>query len=606
MDSNELIILAAEACFSLICVRALLAYLRGRDPVQRDVCLIFLAPTQLFVTDIVRRLGADVPVAVNNIAFAILLLQPFLTLRLAARLRRVPRWLTVTSITTYLLLAGPVLFSASPRPAAVLVIVIAAFVLVESAAAVCLAVEARRRTGPSATRLAAAAWATALFAAALVAMGLTRVVGTAGSATGRILALLSALGYLAAFLPPAWLRRMWAARSREEATRYVFGGSAMASAEDVWARYADVVRSMVGTEAVAVLMRTRPGAGETVRIEQPAHVGLDGSPPTRCGPEDLDELLAAHQPVDMHGRRAAAPGLREHYAAQVSSSQVSAHPLVVPPDGRGALLLFHEHHTLFADDDLRLLAEIGGQAGILAERGAIIDEQRRLADELAATVTALRAASQAKSDFLANMSHELRTPLNAIIGFSDLMRGEPTDGDQRRVPADWVDHIHSSGRHLLGLINDVLDLAKVEAGRLDLHPEPVRLDSAATELITALRPLLEGKQLAVEQHVPPLVAHVDPVRFRQMLENLLSNAIKFTPAGGRITVTGTSEGPNVLVTVADTGVGITEADQEHVFEEFRRVGDLTHRKGGTGLGLALTRRLAQAHGGDIQLESTPG
>jgi signal transduction histidine kinase/DNA-binding response OmpR family regulator len=624
MDSNELIILAAELCFALICVRALVAYLRGRDPVQRDVMIVFLAPTQLFVTDIFRRLGADIPLAISNINFAVLLLQPFLTLRLAARLRKVPRWMTVTAITTYAVLAGPMLLAPRPRPASLLVATATVFVVVEAAAAFCLIREARRRSGPSASRLAAAAAATALFAAALIVMFTVRAFGPVMTTIGRVLALLSALGYVAAFLPPAWLRRTWAARSREEATRYVFGGSAMASPEDVWLRYVDVVRAMVGTEAVAVLMHTRPGADAPLGVrsepaspeapampaqpglDQPAHVGFAGAPPVGCGPGDLDDLLAAPQPVALRGRRAPAPDLRAHYAAQVTFARVSAHPLLVPPDGHGALLLFHERPTLFADDDLRLLADIGSQAGILAERGAIIGEQRRLADELEDTVSALRAASQAKSDFLANMSHELRTPLNAIIGFSDLMRDEPADGDQRSVPADWVDHIHSSGRHLLGLINDVLDLAKVEAGRLDLHPEPVRLDLAASELITALRPLLDGKGLTVEHSVPDdLLAHVDPVRFRQMLENLLSNAIKFTPAGGRITVTGHSQDANVLVTVADTGVGIAESDQQHVFEEFRQVGDVGQRKGGTGLGLALTRRLAQAHGGDIQLESTP-
>jgi signal transduction histidine kinase/ActR/RegA family two-component response regulator len=606
MDSNELIILAAELCFAFICARALVAYLRGRDPVQRDVMLVFLAPTQLFVTDIVRRLGVEIPLAVSNIGLAVLLLQPFLTLRLAARLRRVPRWMTITAIGTYALLAGPMLFAPRSRPGLLILAVVVVFVTVETAAAFCFAGEARRRRGPSASRLAVAAAATALFAAALIAMGANRLGGPVMISIGRVLALLSALGYVAAFMPPTWLRRMWAARFREEATRHVFGGSAMASAEDVWLRYVDVVRAMVGTEAVAVLMRTRPTADAPPALEQPAHVGFSGDPPTGCGPADLDHLLAAHRPVALRGPRAPADALRAHYAALVTCARVSAHPLFVPPDGHGALLLFHEHHSLFADDDLRLLAEIGGQAGILAERGAIIGEQRRLADELENTVSALRAANQAKSDFLASMSHELRTPLNAIIGFSDLMRGEPATGDQRSVPADWVDHIHSSGRRLLGLINDVLDLAKVEAGRLDLHPEPVRLDTAVTELITALRPLLDNKGLTVEHDVPALLAHVDPIRFRQMLENLLSNAIKFTPAGGRITVTGRGEDAGLLVTVADTGVGISEADQQHVFEEFRQVGDLTQRKGGTGLGLALTRRLALAHGGDIRVESTPG
>jgi signal transduction histidine kinase/DNA-binding response OmpR family regulator len=608
MDSNQLIILVAELCFALVCVRALWAYLRGQDPVERDVSLVFLAPTHFFVVDIIRRLLGDVPLVVSNIAVLGLLLQPFLTLRLAGRLRRVPRWLTAAALGAILLPAWPLLAAPRPLSPMLLLALTAVFVTTELVAAGYFAQEARRRTGPSSSRLAVAAWATALFAASGATLFASPAGGPAVSTFARVLALLSAVGYLVAFLPPAWLRRAWAAKARDAANRHMLGSTVTATAEDVWRRYAEVVRRLVGIEAVAVLMRppAAHGTAPAATLAQPAYGGFAGVPPAGCSGADLDELLSAHPPVRLLSPRAPAPRLRSHYADQVACTYVSAHPLTVPPDGHGALLLFHDHRSLFADDDLRLLADLGGQAGMLAERGAVIAEQRRLADELEATVIALRAASQAKSDFLASMSHELRTPLNSIIGFSDLMRGEPTVDGQRTVPPDWVDHIHSSGRHLLGLINDVLDLAKVEAGRLDLHPEPLRLDTAADELITSLHPLLGGKGLGVDLDVPALVANADPIRFRQMLENLLSNAIKFTPAGGRIAVTGSSEGTNVMITVADTGIGIAPADHERVFEEFRQVGDPLQRKAGTGLGLALTRRLAQAHGGDIQLDSQLG
>jgi CheY-like chemotaxis protein/anti-sigma regulatory factor (Ser/Thr protein kinase) len=204
------------------------------------------------------------------------------------------------------------------------------------------------------------------------------------------------------------------------------------------------------------------------------------------------------------------------------------------------------------------------------------------------------------------MSHELRTPLNAIIGFSDLMRVEEPDGDRRRVPAEWVEHIHTSGRHLLGLINDILDLAKVEAGRLDLRLAPLRADTAVSELLTGLSPLLTTKDLTVSTEMAEATALADRVRFRQIVENLLSNAIKFTPSGGSISVSVSARGTDVYVTVADTGVGIAEADQGRVFEEFQQVGDPDHRRAGTGLGLALTKRLVEAHDGAITLASEPG
>ena len=151
------------------------------------------------------------------------------------------------------------------------------------------------------------------------------------------------------------------------------------------------------------------------------------------------------------------------------------------------MLLLDRHRTLFSADDLRLAGGARRPGRLLAERSATLAEQRRLTEQLAASVAALTHASQAKSDFLASMSHELRTPLNAIIGFSDLMRAERPGRRPAPVPAEWVEHIHNSGRHLLGLINDILDLAKVEAGRLELRPEPLALDAAVSELITGLR-----------------------------------------------------------------------------------------------------------------------
>jgi CheY-like chemotaxis protein/two-component sensor histidine kinase len=175
------------------------------------------------------------------------------------------------------------------------------------------------------------------------------------------------------------------------------------------------------------------------------------------------------------------------------------------------------------------------------------------------------------------------------------------------VPAEWVDHVHSSGRHLLGLINDILDLAKVEAGRLELNHESISLDTAVGEIITTLRPLTDRKGLQVYLDVPPTAAvRADPLRLRQILDNLLSNAIKFTPDGGLIAITVSPAAGSVAITVADSGIGIAAEDQERVFEEFQQLGPAAQRKAGTGLGLALTRRLVEAHGGSIGLESAPG
>lgn len=229
--------------------------------------------------------------------------------------------------------------------------------------------------------------------------------------------------------------------------------------------------------------------------------------------------------------------------------------------------------------------------------------------DLETSLRELRVAQQAKSEFLSNMSHELRTPLNAVIGFSDLMTREPADEDapdRISVPTEWVEHINSSGLHLLDLINDILDLAKVEAGKIDLNPEPLDVQSMVSATVATLRPLMARKQLIVREDIGHVAVSADKVRLRQILDNLLSNAIKFTPVGGHIAVTARRSGEQILIAVTDDGVGIAPEDQERVFEEFQQVGDRGSRTKGTGLGLALTRRLVIAHGGSITVDSAVG
>jgi CheY-like chemotaxis protein/nitrogen-specific signal transduction histidine kinase len=241
-----------------------------------------------------------------------------------------------------------------------------------------------------------------------------------------------------------------------------------------------------------------------------------------------------------------------------------------------------------------------------AQRRRIVADQEALSDRLAATNEVLRSASQAKSDFLASMSHELRTPLSAILGFSDLMRNEPAQAENVVVPLEWVDLIHRGGEHLLSLINDVLDLAKVEAGRLDLQTERVELSGAIRELLNGMRPLAERKHQLLEASAESITVDVDRGRLRQVLYNLLSNAIKYTPDGGTVRVEASEDDGWVQIAVIDSGIGIAEEDLGAVFEEFRQVGDPSERQAGTGLGLALTRRLVEAHGGRVELQSKRG
>jgi signal transduction histidine kinase/DNA-binding response OmpR family regulator len=215
-------------------------------------------------------------------------------------------------------------------------------------------------------------------------------------------------------------------------------------------------------------------------------------------------------------------------------------------------------------------------------------------------------ATQLKSKFLASMSHELRTPLNAIVGFSDLL-AEQAPGQLNPKQLRFVQHIKQGSTHLLQLINDILDLSKIEAGQLEFRYEDFGIKDALPEVLSTIRPLAMAKNITLsESSTSGLSIYADRVRFKQVLYNLLSNAVKFTPNGGRVEIEAFRKGEKVQVSVLDTGIGIRPDDHALVFEEFRQVEGSTNAHEGTGLGLAISKRLVEEQGGTISLESELG
>jgi len=241
------------------------------------------------------------------------------------------------------------------------------------------------------------------------------------------------------------------------------------------------------------------------------------------------------------------------------------------------------------------------------ELGALAANVNRMNDKLRRLYKELETASRHKSEFLANMSHELRTPLNAIIGFSQVLR-ERMFGEVNEKQAEYLDDIRSSGNHLLSLINDVLDLSKVEAGQVELEVAPFSLRDALESGVVMVRERAtrDGVQVALSADPQVDVVEGDERRIRQVIFNLLSNAVKFTPTGGRVDVASARRDGEVRVSVVDTGPGIAPEDLERVFEEFQQTELGAAQREGTGLGLALSRKLIDLHGGRIWAQSEVG
>jgi PAS domain S-box-containing protein len=318
-----------------------------------------------------------------------------------------------------------------------------------------------------------------------------------------------------------------------------------------------------------------------------------------------EELLG--RPIEMLVPEASRPRHHHHRA------NYHAHPSTRPMGSGLSLEGLRKDGTRFpveislsptkADDGLRVTAVVRD-----------VSDRKRAEEALAATYTELAVrnmeierANRLKSEFLASMSHELRTPLHTVIGFAELLGEElegPLNGKQKR----FINHIHKDSLHLLELINDVLDLSKIESGRLYLRPEVFDFSAVLEESLGSVRPLGVAKSQTFETEIQfPLPLEADRLRVKQVLVNLLSNAVKFTPEGGRIRVEASADEEEATVTVTDTGIGIPEEEHLTVFDMFYQVSETTKGvREGTGLGLSITKRLVEEHGGRIWVESALG
>ena len=378
------------------------------------------------------------------------------------------------------------------------------------------------------------------------------------------------------FSPPAWLRRQW--RSSEEEGLQAF-------MQDMLLRGEDPVT--LADRALEWAMRLVGGA---------AAVAFDGS-----GRHLASRALS---PVHLSDLTRSLPKLNEG-VSRFAVGGVEQTLLVLPiaglgPDGH-LVVLAGPFTPTFGGDELSRVQQFMAAVAAAADRGRLL-ERLKLAN------TELLDANHHKTVFLANMSHELRTPLNAILGFSELL----IDSADGQYPAAtrkrFLEQIHSSGKHLLGLINDILDLSKIEAGQMDLRLEMVSVLDLVGQVVSTLEPLAVKSQIHLEfEAVAAGQVLADAGKLKQMILNLASNAIKFTGEGGTVTIKASRVGDRLEICVTDNGIGIAEDDLQRIFKEFQQLDSgVSRMQQGTGLGLALTRSFAILHGGDVRVESELG
>ncbi len=378
------------------------------------------------------------------------------------------------------------------------------------------------------------------------------------------------------FAPPSWLRRQW--RSSEEEGLRAFMQDLLLLREG---------RPGLANRALEWAMRLAGGASAIA-------VQADGSVLAARG---LNESQA------MQIKHAIEPLPQGVHRVEVDGADTSLLLLQIggTRDAGRLAVMAGPFTPGFGSDEISRVQQFMTAVAAALDRASLLD---RLKDANAQ----LQEANKHKSVFLASMSHELRTPLNAILGFSELLIDAPEGQHKRETQLRFLQQIHSSGQHLLGLINDILDLSKIEAGQMELRLQTVAVAEVTDQVRNIVEPLVAQKQIRLEMAVDGVGdIEADAGKFKQMLLNLVSNAIKFTPAGGLVRISGKRLADAVEVAVSDTGIGIAISDQARIFHEFQQVDSgIDRQQQGTGLGLTLTRRFARLHGGDVRVESEPG
>jgi len=371
-----------------------------------------------------------------------------------------------------------------------------------------------------------------------------------------------------------------------------------------------VARAVIGVSGAASCLITLTQSGnpaqQAVEAGEGADPRLQADAATPAVPGLVTQVVIEQRPVfsedvQLDGRFPLDP-----FAQQSGWRAALGLPMFLEREFVGTVSVYFLDVRAFDATLMQVLQILANQAAVALDNARRFQRERQTIQMLQRANLELQEADRMKSEFLTNMSHELRTPLNAIIGFSEIIRTTPELSEGERE--EFAGTIHSSGRRLLKLINDILQLTHIQAGRLELHPSPCLLAEAVDAALSENAAAANQKELTVTSQVNRAMQVVfDPQSLRHIVHNLVNNAIKFTPHHGSVVISASEGAPGTIVEVRDTGIGIKPEDQQRLFEEFRQVDGSTSRGyEGVGLGLALSKRLVELQGGQIWVESAPG
>lgn len=640
MSTNDLLNLLTELFFIFLGLGATLNYLRYPGATRRDIALMSASLAVSFLFQLIARVTGLQFRWFNTLGTLALLTQPYLLLRLAQYFYAVPRLIMRMALAAMILAGGIViLFEQFSETLAVIAFLalIAYFVAVDGYAMVIFVREAFATSGVVKQRMRFAAAGSGLLALALLSIGvmlIDPIIQNWLTPLTLIIATAAASSYYIGFVPPRWVRRAW---QFAEIQNYFLGiRQNLVNKEFDTTKYlgelCQTAQLVTGSAAAAVVQK---GVGEQqwqLRYATNQTVLLDDTPSSAS---ILDKIYQSRTTTSIHLSASLSQGDRRLLETMDVNTLLVA-PIAAAKHNWGLLLVFLKRSSLFMEDDLNLLTLLAQQSAVSLENSALVEEMRHYSEMLERKVeervaeirqlnlqlerrVAERTADlsranaelgqvvRAKDEFLANMSHELRTPLNGILISAEVLL-EQIRGPLNERQSKSLQVIQSSGRHLLSLINDILDLSKIEAGKLELQKETLALEDICKTSLQFVREVADKKQLRLSFHSNNLQAQMeaDARRLKQILINLLSNAVKFTADGGQVTLQMLIDEAQdtIRFVVSDTGIGISAEGMNRLFKPFSQLdAGLTREHEGTGLGLTLVSRLVEMHGGSVQVES---